>query len=117
MPAEGYPETLTIGELAGILDVAKRTVTAWIGEGLITVKRGPGRRVAIPSAGVAEFLPERGETLMCQEAFRKLTGLTKAQIRYDTARGLLYAAKTPGGSCRYRLSEAAATRRRRAAAQ
>lgn len=105
MPAEGYPEHLTIKEFAELTDVGKRTVSTWINAGLITVKRGPGHQVAIPSAGVAEFLPPPGDALMCQDSVRRLTGLTKSQVYYQRSLGFLWPVKTPGGANRYRRSQ------------
>jgi excisionase family DNA binding protein len=113
MAGEPYPETLTIAEFAELVDVGKSTVSQWITQGLITVKRGPGRRVAIPSAGVTEFLPPAGDSLMAQHRVRELAQMDRGQVSYQRTQGFLWPVKTPGGHNRYLRSEVAAMIRRR----
>jgi hypothetical protein len=115
MPPEPYPETLTIPELAALLDVGYRTVSNWISHGVITVKRGPGNIVSIPVAGVREFLPPPGDTLMCPGRIMFLTGWTKSQLAYARRQGRVTAVVLPSGTNRYLRSQIAAMLRGQAA--
>lgn len=111
-----HPETLTIKELTELIDVDKHTVSNWINRGLITVKRGPGNVVAIPAAGIAEYLPAPGDALISPAQIMHLTGWTKAQLRYARRKGRLRAVVMPSGISRYRDSDIAAELRRQRAA-
>jgi hypothetical protein len=113
MGGQGWPEHFSIAELAGLLDVGPKTVSNWITGGLITVKRGPGNRVAIPSAGVLEFLPPRGDALMRPSAVYVMTRWTKAQLAYGRRKGRFTVITTPSGATRYLRSEIIAAFRAR----
>jgi predicted site-specific integrase-resolvase len=114
---EPYPEHLTIRKLTELIDVDKHTVSSWISAGLITVKRGPGNEVQIPTVGIREYLPPPGDALISPAQVMQQTGWSKAQLAYARRKGSLRSVVMPSGVNRYLDSEVTATCRRLAAAR
>lgn len=115
MGPEGYPEHLTITQLTELIDVDRHTISNWITAGLITVKRGPGNEVQIPTVGIAEYLPPSGDALMSAAQVMKRAGWSKAQLAYARRKGSLRPVVMPSGTNRYLDSGVTAALRRLAA--
>jgi len=99
------PESLTIAEFCRLVDVQPHTVSSWIRQGLITVKRGPRRHVQIPLSGVAEFLPPAGDRLMKAASVLAMGWWTRSQLDYYRVTGKLATIATPSGGHRYLRSQ------------
>lgn len=100
-----YPESLTIAELAAIIDYTKRGIGRWISEGLITVDRLNWNTVRIPVKGL-EFLPPFGQLLITNKRAQDMTGMSKGQIEYaHKVTKRFRAVRMPGGQYRFYFHE------------